>query len=131
MLLLRVLEMIVLVFGGRDFRDRFAVHKAFAEFTARIGIINQVVHGNARGADLTGAQVAIDLGIPTRAFPADWDKYGKGAGPIRNQQMIDEGNIQAAIGFPGGRGTADMVSRLAKHGIPLWNAGAIPVDNYK
>jgi hypothetical protein len=44
---------------------------------------------------------------------------GKAAGPIRNQRMIDEGKPDLVIAFPGGRGTADMVSRAKKAGIPV------------
>lgn len=121
--------MIVLVFGGRDFSDKRAVHKAFAEFTNHVGPISQVIHGKARGADRLGGIVAAELGILVREFPADWDGLGKRAGPIRNQQMLDDGKPDAAIGFPGGRGTADMVERLRKIKLPLWDAGAL--DAYK
>ncbi len=49
---------------------------------------------------------------------ADWANYGKGAGHIRNQQMLDSG-IDLAIEFPGGRGTADMRRRLDKAGVKV------------
>ena len=51
--------------------------------------------------------------MPVSIYPADWDKHGKAAGPIRNKQMIDEGKPDLVIAFPGGRGTAGAV-RLAK-----------------
>jgi hypothetical protein len=51
-------------------------------------------------------------------FDADWTKHGKAAGPIRNQEMIDEADALAA--FPGGRGTADCVRRAKAKGIPIF-----------
>jgi hypothetical protein len=44
------------------------------------------------------------------AFPADWKRHGKSAGPLRNQEMLDAAP-DLVIAFPGGRGTADMVRR--------------------
>ncbi len=47
------------------------------------------------------------------------DKYGKSAGSIRNQQMIDEGKPDLVVAFPGGFGTKDMVRRAKKHNIEV------------
>jgi hypothetical protein len=59
-----------------------------------------------------------------RHFPADWDKYGKAAGPIRNKQMLDEGKPQAVIAFSydlaRSRGTANMVAQARDAGLPVW-----------
>jgi hypothetical protein len=51
----------------------------------------------------------------------DWEKYKKAAGVLRNEDMLvqHEGEIDAGIAFPGGRGTADMVRRVRARGIPL------------
>jgi len=55
------------------------------------------------------------------SFPADWKSYGKGAGPIRNQLMLDEGKPDLVLAFhndiSSSRGTADMIRRAKKHGI--------------
>jgi hypothetical protein len=48
---------------------------------------------------------------------ANWDKYGKAAGGIRNQQMLDENEIDTAVAFPGGTGTKDMIKKARKAGI--------------
>ena len=47
----------------------------------------------------------------------DWKKYGKKAGPLRNQQMLEEGKPDLVVAFPGGNGTADMVRRAKKANI--------------
>jgi len=48
---------------------------------------------------------------------AKWSKHGRAAGPIRNQEMIDECKPDLVVAFPGGRGTADMVRRAKAAGI--------------
>lgn len=78
-----------------------------------------IITGGAKGADEVGQEYAIVNWLPYEEYPAQWDKYGKGAGAIRNQQMIDEGRPTMVIAFPGGKGTADMVARAKKAGIPV------------
>jgi len=52
-------------------------------------------------------------------FLANWRTHGKAAGPIRNQQMLDEGRPHLVVAFPGGTGTADMVRRAKAAGVPV------------
>jgi len=110
----------IVVTGGRDFSDAAMVGKALEAVKAKHGI-SELIHGGAKGADSLCATWAKSTGIPVHLFRADWDKFGKRAGHIRNQQMIDEGKPDAAIAFPGGRGTADMVRRCISAGLPVWS----------
>jgi len=52
--------------------------------------------------------------------PADWERHGRAAGPIRNQEMADAG-ADLCIAFPYGigKGTYDMIERARKAGIPV------------
>ena len=50
-------------------------------------------------------------GVVVEEFKADWDKFGRAAGPIRNAQMLREGKPDLVVAFPGGRGTANMVAQ--------------------
>lgn len=109
----------IVVTGGRDFTDKAMVNRALAAVHAKHGI-DLLIQGGANGADLLCAEWAWDRGIPVGTFNADWRTLGKRAGPIRNQQMIDEGKPEAAVAFPGGRGTADMIARLESASIPVW-----------
>ena len=79
-----------------------------------------VIHGGARGADISADVCALAFGIDVEVYPADWAKHGKAAGPIRNAQMLREGRPDAVLAFPGGRGTADMVRRAKRAGVPVW-----------
>jgi hypothetical protein len=84
-----------------------------------------IVHGACRGADNIAGYVAECLGFEVRRYPADWGKFGKGAGPIRNQHMLDKEHpdpkgfyIDEVLAFhedPSlGTGTKDMIKRAEK-----------------
>lgn len=77
-----------------------------------------VIHGAAPGADSLAKEWADLRGIAENGYPADWTRFGRKAGPIRNQRMLDQGKPDIVIAFPGGRGTADMVRRARTAGIP-------------
>lgn len=71
--------------------------------------ITEVISGTARGADTLGEEWAKENGIPIRRFPANWNKYGKAAGHIRNSQMADVADALIAIWDGKSRGTEDMI----------------------
>lgn len=100
---------IVLVCGGRDFRDNLLVHNVLNLTGA-----TQVVQGGATGADELARGWAELQGIPCVTVPANWREEGRAAGPRRNQVMIERYQISLVVAFPGGRGTADMVQRARK-----------------
>lgn len=110
----------ILVCGGRDFTDTDSMFSVLDRVSATRGM-SWLIHGGCpTGADKIAGQWAEARRIPEWVFPPNWPKYGKAAGPIRNQQMIDEGKPNACVAFPGGRGTADMIARCKKAGIPVW-----------
>lgn len=108
----------VLICGDRNWA-RVDVIRAYVETLLRDTII---IEGNARGADKIAGAVAKELGMRVRVFPAEWDRYGKGAGPIRNKQMLDEkpdlvvafhDDIEHSIG------TKNCITQAKKMGIPF------------
>ena len=104
----------VLVCGGRDFTNLDLVRKTIDSFGKDV----IVIHGGAQGADSLAGAVAKELGLQLEVYPAQWAKYGKAAGPIRNQQMLDS-KPDTVIAFPGGKGTKDMVTRATNNGVPV------------
>lgn len=76
--------------------------------------------GSKVGADYWAHQWALARNLPAERFPADWDGYGRAAGPKRNQYMFDEGKPTHGLAMPGGKGTAGMVSIMKAGGIPVW-----------
>jgi hypothetical protein len=112
-----------LVCGGRDFNDTEFAYR-FLDRIHRQHMIDVVIEGDARGADRIAGYWARKNRIENRKFPADWAGFGKKAGPLRNQQMLDEGKPDLVIAFPGGVGTRDMVQRAQKSGIEIIEAVA-------
>lgn len=112
----------VLVCGGREFHHWAPVVFAMKEFVGNFRGPNPgvtIIQGGAKGADFLGKVYADYVGWKCEEYPADWKTYGKRAGHIRNQQMIDEGKPDLVIAFAGGTGTADMVRRAKKHNIKV------------
>lgn len=107
----------VLVCGGRDFNDADTV---FAALDGHVRHGDTIIQGGAPGADRFAREWSHQRKCRYENFPADWKAHGRAAGPIRNQQMIDEGKPTKVIAFPGGRGTADMVRRARAAGIPVF-----------
>lgn len=106
----------VLVCGGRDYQHRHHVWCVLDAITPRPTVI---IHGSATGADEWAHLWAHNHGIRIETFKPDWGRYGREAGPIRNRRMIDEGKPDLVLAFPGGIGTADMVSKAVDTGIPV------------
>lgn len=106
----------VLVCGGRNYQNAKMVAKILDAAVERLGLTS-ILQGGADGADRLAAEWAWDHGIPVGTMNADWKTYGKKAGPIRNQRMISEGKPDIVIAFPGGSGTANMVSLAEDAGI--------------
>ena len=99
----------------------------------------QLIHGGARGADRMIAQAGEQLGWPVLAMPAQWQRYGRGGGMLRNGRMLEQAIAiaQAAstaeqlvkvgvIALPGGAGTAGMV-RLTRSAAPAGWVGLAQV----
>lgn len=106
----------VLVCGGRHYQDRDRVFSVLDSLSPEV-----VIEGGADGAD----RLAYCWVRERRScqgwerYEAEWDKHGKGAGPLRNQRMLDEGKPDLVLAFPGGRGTADMVRRAKRAGVEV------------
>lgn len=109
----------VLVCGGRDYKDKDFVFDVLAEQHDILGRIDVIIQGGARGADTFAAQWAASRAVPNWEFKADWERYGRGAGAVRNGIMLKDGKPQLVIAFPGGNGTQDMVVRAKKAGLPV------------
>jgi YspA, cpYpsA-related SLOG family len=109
----------VLVCGGRDYGRTVAERNALYEAISALRP-TAIIHGGASGADsVADAWGMAYLPAETHIYAADWAKHGRAAGPIRNQQMIDEGKPDVVLAAPGGRGTADMVRRAKDAGIEV------------
>lgn len=104
----------ILVCGSRHFND-----KELLESELRKWDIHTIIEGEARGADTLAREYGVSNGLAVLRFPADWATHGRAAGPIRNAQMLREGNPDLVIAFrgPNSRGTQNMINQAEKAGI--------------
>jgi hypothetical protein len=109
---------VVLVCGGRDFRD-VALLNSELDLLHAESPIDCIVEGGAHGADSYAKRWASENCVDVDEYPADWRIYGKPAGPIRNQKMLSEGRPSLVLAFAGGRGTASMIRLARKAGVEV------------
>ena len=119
---------VALVCGDRNWSDSLAIRDVLDTFPE--GDQTVVITGGARGADIIAWHIAKDKGFRNIRIDAPWEAFGKRAGPVRNQWMLDlllmmrsanhapiydvhafHGNIASS------KGTADMLSRARAAGV--------------
>lgn len=110
----------VIIAGGRDYaqdneEQKLEGFKILDDLATKFEI-TKVVCGKAKGADTLGEVWALSRGIDVAEFPADWNRYGKRAGPVRNEQMGDYADM--AICFWDGKsyGTKHMIDYMKSLG---------------
>lgn len=109
----------VIISGGRDYQDESFVWRVL-DYVHKERGITLLIEGGARGADRHGRNWAIDRGVSYHTEPAEWDKYDKAAGAIRNRAMLKIEGVAGVIAFPGGRGTRDMVKAARQAKVPVY-----------
>lgn len=109
----------VLVCGGRNYTDRDHIWNTLNDLDITEGLFSVVIHGCASGADSEAEIWAEAFRRKVCGFRAEWRKYGKAAGPIRNRRMLEKGKPDLVIAFPGGRGTADITQQAKDAGIKV------------
>lgn len=125
----------ILVTGSRDWTDPVPVRDALERAVTEFSTLGQpvLVHGAARGLDRLAERLwrelaanlrhlydGVDVLAEPESHPALWARYGRRAGPYRNQRMVDAGAV-VCLGFPIGRspGTRDCMARAQLAGIPV------------
>ena len=114
----------VLVCGGRDFNDIDFMTQHIMEFHEAVPI-TVLIAGGAKGVDTIAECWADEMGIEKEIYPisqSDWNKYGKSAGPRRNERMLNA-EPDLVMAFPGGNGTAHMAKiSLEVPWIEVWQS---------
>lgn len=114
----------VLVTGGRYYADREKVWHELGELRHQNSNL-VVIQGGATGADKLAIEwwIAHDdinvICITEEVTQEEWERYGRMAGHIRNQRMLDKYAPNLVLAFHGGRGTADMVRRAKQAGVEV------------
>lgn len=128
----------LIIAGGRDFGNNFIEYNVpntalneeqynllcdeVSKFISENSTANdsvEIISGLAKGADTLGCRYAEEAGYPLRGFAAEWGKFGKSAGPIRNKLMAK--NADALIAFWDGKskGTMHMIDYAHKMGLKI------------
>ncbi len=107
----------IIVCGSRGWSDRTRI----AERLGRLDPETVVVHGDCpNGADRIVDQEARWALLVVERHPADWDRYGKRAGFVRNEEMAELGAVLCIAFWDGSStGTKDMMDRAEAHRIPV------------
>ncbi len=104
----------IIVAGSRSFDDYKLMEEKLDELI-RGRKNTEIVSGTAKGADLLGERYARERGFEIKRFPADWDKFGKKAGYLRNEQMAKYANACVCFWDGNSRGTKSMIDLAEKH----------------
>lgn len=108
----------VLICGDRNWSNRSLIESTILKLKPSL-----IIEGGANGADFHAREVAKHLAIPFLEFPANWAKYGRAAGPLRNEQMLKEGQPDLVVAFhndlDSSKGTRNMVNLAFKAGVPV------------
>ena len=121
------MKLAAIVCGDRYYQDKGAVLEALATLQPDI-----VIEGEANGADSLAREACEDLGIPVEPFPADWRRYGRAAGPVRNGAMLvrllrlrDEGYEVLVLAFherlAASTGTKNMLNQAGRASVRCWH----------
>lgn len=109
----------IIVCGPRTWSQPFYVRCVLMNIRQRYGSVGvTIVNGLARGVDTFAYKIGEELGFTLEGHRANWQMHGKGAGVVRNYQMLDTGvDLTVAIGW--GKGTQDMVDQSTDQGVPV------------
>jgi hypothetical protein len=109
------------IIGSRNFNDNELLEEVMLDYLNREDEFNceLVVSGGAIGADRLGEQWAKNNNIPTLIFKPEWEKYGKSAGFIRNEDIVKNSDFVVVFW--------DGVSNGSKHSIDLAIKYNVPV----
>ena len=118
----------IIICGGRHFKDYERLESTMNEVMNKIAPwrdVVEIVSGHCEGADQLGELYAKNHDLPCKVIPAQWEKFGKSAGPIRNSEMVKyaaEAEMPVVVAFrsPRTTGTNDTVKKATKQGFKVF-----------
>lgn len=110
----------VIIAGGRHYHDYARVKKEAMQFLAEQNWQDAIiVSGGASGVDALGERFAREQGFAIEQHPADWQKHGRAAGPIRNRDMAEAADALLAFWDGASRGTKSMIGLAQKNNLAV------------
>lgn len=116
----------VIISGSRNFSDDDLFDNSLRNILSGVNPNNlEIISGGCTGADAMAEDYAERFGLKFAEFPAYWTKYGKAAGPMRNEQMAKyaaDADCGMLIAFPIGesRGTRNMIKLAKQYGLEVY-----------
>lgn len=90
-------------------------------------VVSEIVHGgNMQSADFLGWLYASEKNLPIKVFAANWEKYGRRAGPIRNREMLDYGDGLVALWDYQSPGTKHIITIMQEANKPVFIEKVVP-----
>ena len=112
------MEVRIVIAGSRDYNNYPEAKQFINAVIQKLNKGTKIIFlsGGCRGADMLGEQYAVECGYPIERYPAQWDKYGKAAGVIRNQAMAELCDYVICFWDGKSRGTKAMIESAQKAG---------------
>ena len=109
------------IIGSRGFNNYSLVEQTMSEYSDKVRV---VVSGGAKGADTLGELWAKKNQKEIKIFKPDWNKFGKSAGFIRNQDIVQNSDLVLAFWDGNSKGTKNSIDLCEKFGV------AVKIINY-
>lgn len=106
------------IVGSRDYHN-YSFFRSQVESFLEGRTPTLIISGGASGADEMAERYAIEMKVELQVFEADWAKYGKGAGPKRNMQIVEAATHVIAFPTTKSIGTFDTIRKAQKAGKPI------------
>lgn len=114
----------VILAGGRDFADYAYLKEKLDEVFDSLGDLDshliEIISGMAKGADTLGIRYAEEHKLTMVLYPANWKKYPRMAGILRNMNMLVTATHLVAFWDGKSHGTKHMIEIAKAKGIPVW-----------
>ena len=111
----------LIIAGSRTLgEDSSVIYVAFQKFSGLIDNVTEIVSGGAKGIDSAGEEYADEQWITVKHFPANWEKFNKSAGMVRNKEMAKYGDALLAIWDGNSRGTLNMINTMKQLNKPVY-----------
>jgi len=107
----------VVIAGSRTFND-YELLKTKMDAILQNQTEVEIVSGTAYGADQLGERYAQERGYPVKRFPAQWEKFGRRAGYLRNEEMANYAS-HVVVFTNGSKGSQHMIDISTRLGLPL------------
>jgi hypothetical protein len=109
----------VIIAGSRNIVDAYKVRGRIAKILKDLELKpSEIVSGGARGPDLIGEGFAQMFNIPIKEMPANWNKHGNAAGPIRNRQMAEYADMAIVFWDGSSAGSKNMIEEMSRVNKP-------------